>query len=313
MEDSKQYSTIDPQGPAVHGGKPDVTCDSNPSYGITEDSTCDHEVHTPEEEQQYNIDPQGLAVHGDKPEVSNPSYGIMEDSTCDHEVHTPEEEQQLYDTIDPQGPPVRDGEPEVSNPFYGIMEDSTYDHEVHTPEEEQQLYDTIDPQGPAVKPDITCDINSSCGIRMIPRATKKVSRPDITCDSKISSHATERVAKPSSMLQNGQFLICLSIVVGLVLLSVCISLVVAVWSAVEVRKVSSSPLDSLQSQLDTLHDANSQLMKILSGQLPSIPASSCLQVSLVNSSSPSGYYWVRASNGSAVGACSCMHACSHKF
>ena len=326
MEDSKRYSTIDPQGPAVHGGKPDVTCDSNPSYGTMEVSTCDHEVHTPEEEQQYNnIDPQGPAVHGCRSDVtcdSNPSYGTMEVSTCDHEVHTPEEKQQ-YDNIDPQGPAVHGGKPDVtcdSNPSYGTMEVSTCDHEVHTPEEEQQN-DNIDPQGPAVhggKPDISCDINSSYGIRMIPYATEKVSRPDITCDSKISPHATEKVAKPSSMWQ---FLICLSIVVVVVLVCVCISLAVAVWSAVEVRKVSSSGPNSVQEEatanaidffefhsllnrLDSLEDfIYSQLngfMEILSGQLPSIPASSCLQVSLVNSSSPSGYYWVRASNGSAV-------------
>ena len=46
----------------------------------------------------------------------------------------------------------------------------------------------------------------------------------------------------------------------------------------------------------TLQIEISSITQVLSGLLPSVPASSCLQISLY----PSGYYWVTASNGSAV-------------
>ena len=177
----------------------------------------------------------------------------------------------------------------------GIMEDSTTSiHRVRTPEEEQHfntvdslkidpLYDIADH---GCQPDVHFDSNPSYGVQMKPRAAEKVTKPS-------------------------QSVRCLSIVVVFVLVCVCISLAVAVWSAVEVRKVSSNSPNSmqdgvtanitvainfLQNQLDTLQNTNS-LLNSLIGQLPSTPASSCLQVSSVNTS---GYYWVRASNGSAV-------------
>ena len=46
----------------------------------------------------------------------------------------------------------------------------------------------------------------------------------------------------------------------------------------------------------TLQIEINSITQVLSGLLPSVPASSCLQISLY----PSGYYWVTASNGSAV-------------
>ena len=119
------------------------------------------------------------------------------------------------------------------------------------------------------------------------------------------SIATEKKPSHQRMLLG----ICFVVVVGVVLVCVSVSLALAVWSAVEVRKLSSSnalnpewervndSIDSLHGQLNnTLQDID-VLTKMLPGQLPSIPATSCLQVS---PSSPSGYYWVWASNGSAV-------------
>ena len=194
----------------------------------------------------------------------------------------------------------------------GVMEDITYDT-VHIPEEEHQ-YNIMAPNS---DPHYNATVHSG--------------KPEVSFAGNPPSygvlsgkpHAAEKATKSSGTSQNWRFVICLSIVLVVVLVCVCVSLAVAVWSAVEVRKVSSSApnsvqegvtavaidslqgqLDSLLSQLDSLQDSNSaiysQLNEILSGQLPSIPASSCMQVSLVNSSPPSGYYWVRASNGSAV-------------
>ena len=102
--------------------------------------------------------------------------------------------------------------------------------------------------------------------------------------------------------------------VGLVLVFVCISMAIGVWNVVEVRKVSSGlnsvkdgvnvnvtvAIDSLKSQLQDVAGAIAAIQSHLAGQFPSLPASSCLQVSLINSSSLSGYYWVKASNSSAV-------------
>ena len=58
----------------------------------------------------------------------------------------------------------------------------------------------------------------------------------------------------------------------------------------------NSAIDLLQQNHDTLQFELNSITQVLSGLLPSVPASSCLQISLY----PSGYYWVTASNGSAV-------------
>ena len=88
----------------------------------------------------------------------------------------------------------------------------------------------------------------------------------------------------------------------------CVSMGVAAWSIIKVHSINNS-CDSLRAELTVLqrnfnNDINASaisdvnaIMSSLSGQLPSFPATSCLQVA---PSSPSGYYWVRSSNGSAV-------------
>ena len=66
-----------------------------------------------------------------------------------------------------------------------------------------------------------------------------------------------------------------------------------------IKKVGASiasTINFLQQDDNTLQVEINSITPILFGLLPSVPASSCLQISLY----PSGYYWVRASNGSAV-------------
>ena len=123
---------------------------------------------------------------------------------------------------------------------------------------------------------------------------------------------------------------CSWVCIGLVLVIVvaCVSMAVAVWSIARVHNISNSceawketsevigeansiriddlnatlvdfvhslsnKLSSFQQDADNFHNSVAQAIP---GLLPSVPATSCLQVSLY----PSGYYWVRASNGSAV-------------
>ena len=62
---------------------------------------------------------------------------------------------------------------------------------------------------------------------------------------------------------------------------------------VDVVHSFSSELSHFRQDAGILHNSVAQAIP---GLLPSVPATSCLQVSLY----PSGYYWVRASNGSAV-------------
>ena len=126
---------------------------------------------------------------------------------------------------------------------------------------------------------------------------------------------------------------CSWVCIGLVLVGVvaCVSMAVAVWSIAKVHNISNSceawkedaetaqvmglvhsdRIDDLNATLvDVVHSFSSELSSFrqdantfhnsvtqaITGLLPSVPATSCLQVSLY----PSGYYWVRASNGSAV-------------
>ena len=62
-----------------------------------------------------------------------------------------------------------------------------------------------------------------------------------------------------------------------------------------IEKLNAS-INNAINFLHTLQIEINSITQVLSGLLPSIPASSCLQISLY----PSGYYWVTASNGSAV-------------
>ena len=89
--------------------------------------------------------------------------------------------------------------------------------------------------------------------------------------------------------------------IGLVLAGVvaCVSIAVSVWSIAKVHNINNSCKSNgeLVGQInsDRIDELNATLISV-TRLLPSVPATSCLQVSL----SPSGYYWVRASNGSAV-------------
>ena len=103
---------------------------------------------------------------------------------------------------------------------------------------------------------------------------------------------------------------CSWVSIGFVLVGVvaCVSMAVAVWSIAKVHNISNSceawKKDSEivgQANSDRIDELNATLISVINpevpaGLLPSVPAISCLQVSLY----PSGYYWVRASNGSAV-------------
>ena len=122
---------------------------------------------------------------------------------------------------------------------------------------------------------------------------------------------------------------CSWVCIGLVLVGVVayVSMAVAVWSITEVHNISNSSkawketsevigeanskrIDDLNAILvDFVHslshklssfcqdaDFHNSVAQAIPGLLPSVPATSCLQVSLY----PSGYYWVRASDGSAV-------------
>ena len=85
------------------------------------------------------------------------------------------------------------------------------------------------------------------------------------------------------------------------LLATTYSCVVSSCSSLNyIKKVHASiasTINFLQQNGNTLRDAINSISPLLSGLLPSVPASSCSQISLLL---PSGYYWVTASNGSAV-------------
>ena len=85
------------------------------------------------------------------------------------------------------------------------------------------------------------------------------------------------------------------------LLATTYSCVVSSCSSLNyIKKVQASiasTINFLQQNGDTLRAEINSISPLLSGLLPSVPASSCSQISLFL---PSGYYWVTASNGSAV-------------
>ena len=64
-----------------------------------------------------------------------------------------------------------------------------------------------------------------------------------------------------------------------------------------VSRSSSSELDRFSRSLSPKID---NIVTSLSGQYPNLPSPSCSNISLSNSFSPSGHYWIRSSNGSAV-------------
>ena len=93
------------------------------------------------------------------------------------------------------------------------------------------------------------------------------------------------------------------------------SLALTVWNSSQVNH-QSAKLEMVIMQLqNSLNDSASELERIvqiqnslndrvelynLLGRDSINPASSCFHVLLFNSSSPSGHYWIRSSNGSAV-------------
>ena len=59
--------------------------------------------------------------------------------------------------------------------------------------------------------------------------------------------------------------------------------------------------NDIQSNISTSLDLKlNNIIQSLTGQYSNLPADSCSLVLQLNSSSPSGYYWIRSSNGSAV-------------
>ena len=60
--------------------------------------------------------------------------------------------------------------------------------------------------------------------------------------------------------------------------------------------IQSNISNSLDSKLNNI-------IRSLTGQYSNLPADSCSLVLQLNSSSPSGHYWIRSSNGSAVRVC----------
>ena len=117
---------------------------------------------------------------------------------------------------------------------------------------------------------------------------------------------------------------CSWVCIGLVLVGVvaCVSMAVAVWNIAEVHSISTCAkscsdqstgqtsaalartIDSLRSEIITLRQDvdvfRSEVTRINLGQLSTVPATSCLEISLSDASTPSGYYWVTPVNGSAV-------------
>ena len=70
-----------------------------------------------------------------------------------------------------------------------------------------------------------------------------------------------------------------------------------------ILQLQNSVNDHYEVQSNVSRSFSSEINNIiqsLSGQYSNLPAASCFQIVLLNSSSPSGQYWIRSSNGSAV-------------
>ena len=71
----------------------------------------------------------------------------------------------------------------------------------------------------------------------------------------------------------------------------------------QILQLQNSVNDHNEFQSNISRSLSSEINNIiqsLSGQYSNLPAVSCSQILLLNSSSPSGHYWIRSSNGSAV-------------
>ncbi len=89
------------------------------------------------------------------------------------------------------------------------------------------------------------------------------------------------------------------------LLAVVLAIVCCVQSSSAGTTIPAKVVDGIcpseEQQVTIRQQIMNEVVAILTpGFTEGNPASSCLQLSLVNSSFPSGYYWVRVSNGSAV-------------
>ena len=93
---------------------------------------------------------------------------------------------------------------------------------------------------------------------------------------------------------------CSWVCVGLVVVGVmaCVSMVMAVWSIAKVHSIENKS-NNIGNNIGNSNNISNNAPSI-PGSHPSVPADSCSQLLLMNSPIPSGQYWVRASNGSAV-------------
>ena len=66
-----------------------------------------------------------------------------------------------------------------------------------------------------------------------------------------------------------------------------------------ILQLQNSVID-LQSNVSQFLSSDHNIIRSLSGQYSNLPAASCSHILQLNSSSPSGHYWIRSSNGSAV-------------
>ena len=135
---------------------------------------------------------------------------------------------------------------------------------------------------------------------------------------------------------------CRVLIVVLLVAMVCLSVCLSVWSLTELRKFKSMQvtqqntsqhravtqeeveanvtefMGSLQLALNSVTEMQANTSSdvamirelLLYGRFPSQPAVSCLHILQTVSAAPSGYYWIRVSNGSAVQMyCDMTRAC----
>ena len=72
------------------------------------------------------------------------------------------------------------------------------------------------------------------------------------------------------------------------------------WNSLNDSTSEIEKIEQIQNSLNEHIELQRQLSCSLLGRNSINPASSCSQVSQLNPSSPSGHYWIRSSNGSAV-------------
>ena len=107
-------------------------------------------------------------------------------------------------------------------------------------------------------------------------------------------------AKSDLKSLNGRHSSWVSVRVGLVVVGVvaCVSMVMAVWSIAKVHSIENKS-NNIGNNIGNSNNISNNTPST-PGSHPSVPADSCSQLLLMNSSVPSGPYWVRVSNGSAV-------------